>query len=167
MKHLILAVAIALLSTSAATTAWSQETTPTEQETKDFIVETMGKCEYVNEVKFEGSNLHLSTFAEGYMANPKTGKVLPFKQSFNGIVPVQKLKEVYAYQPSSANFHVKPNAELKFRCRATEDACLDRKNRRDSESIINACTHETNEVVAKAFNHLIGIYKAENPPLFE
>ena len=165
MKHLILAVAIALLSTPAATTAWSQQ--PTEQETKDFIVETMGKCEYVTEVKFEGSNLHLSDNDREF--NSFYNEFGDLYYSY--IVPVQKLKVAEAYNDYGI-------VSLSLTCRGAEGACSLRSNdegpikkgslSKTDLAIIKACSHQTNEVLAKAFNHLIGIYDAERPkPLFE
>ena len=167
MKHLILALVIALLSTPAATTAWSQQTEqagPTEQETKGFIVDTMSKCGPVNEVKFEGSNLHLSTYAEGLMIGTHTGRSMDITVSFNGIVPVQNLKGVYTIvYNSEGEITSVPNTRLGFHCKATESGCLG-NNRNE----FIACSGETNRVLKKAFNHLIGIYDAERPkPLFE
>ena len=167
MKRLILAVAIALLST-AATTAWShqtEQTGPTEQETKDFIVETLGNCKYVKAAEFEGSNLHLNAYVEQLYGNLTDGSSITFTLSFNGIVPAQNLKEVSAVLIKEDNWYIRPDTELKFKCKATNDGCMGNGG---SEKEIATCSHETHEVLAKAFNHLIGIYDAERPkPLFE
>ena len=158
MKHLFFALVIALLSTPAATTAWSQQTEqtgPTEQETKGFIVETMGKCKDTTEVKFEGSNLHLSL--SNKFGHNRYRRI---------IAPLQKLETV-----SAALGH--GGERLVFLCKGIEGDCIlgesnDGGKVRDSTAHMRACSHETHEVLAKAFNHLIGIYDAKRPkPLFE
>ena len=172
MKHLILALVIALLSTPAATTAWSQQTEqagPTEQETKDFIVETMGKCNGTNEVKFEGSNLHLSSMGRtsDIAGTPKI--------KIHLIVPVQKLKSVTKFSADATvllDLQIKPFHNLEFTCKATESACIqyfrDDRTVKSGGATTEACFDPTNKVLAKAFNHLIKIYDAERPkPLFE
>ena len=173
MKHLFFALSIALLTSSVATTAWSQQTEPTEQETKDFIVEKMSKCSATTEVKFEGSTLHLSTF--------RTVFTVALYQNF--IVPVQKLESVEAvsFTPDTPD-NGQSLFDLGFQCRGADGRCIVTESRgaeivsenKESNAIkvpgefIKACPHRTNEVLAKAFSHLIGIYDAKRPkPLFE
>ena len=168
MKHLILAVAIALLSTPAATTAWSQQTTPTEQETKDFIAKTMKRCEHLKGAQFRGENLHL----------------INTDSTWNLHVPVHELDIVGSGTHISrsdklgSNFtqhmHLGSNIEyLKFTCKGLEGACVKQTTDKGTKEygkyfLLGTCPEATNSALEKAFNHLIGIYKARNPkPLFE
>ena len=150
MKHLFLALVIALLSTPAATTAWSQQTTPptwsqqttqTEQNIKNFIVNTMGNCN-VN-VQFNGSTFHLQD------------------NNWDVLIPVHRL-----YQAEVINHY----SSLQFQCKQAEGACIsDDDNNWDSSSnnysavSTDACQSNydnTNVVLEQAFNHLIRIYDA-------
>ena len=143
MKHLFFALSIALLSSSAATTAWSQQTnppawiqqtTPTEQVIKGFIVGTMNHNCNVNNVDFDGSTFHLHDNRQDVL------------------IPVHRL-----YQAEVINHY----SSLQFQCKQAEGACIsdnDYNSRNYSEVITNACRDDTNVVLEQAFNHLIGIY---------
>ena len=147
MKHLFFALSIALLSSSAATTAWSQQTNPpawiqqttqTEQAIKGFIVNTMNHNCDVRDVQFDGSTFHLQD------------------DNWDVLIPVHRL-----YQAEVINHY----SSLQFQCRQAEDACISDNDNWDSnnysEVITNAClsNHDnTNVVLEQAFNHLIGIY---------
>ena len=59
-------------------------------------------------------------------------------------------------------------ATVRFYCLGSEGACVDRSKDRSAVGSIDSCPVKTNAVLEKAFNHLIGIYKAQRPkPLFE
>ena len=149
MKHLILALVIALLSTPAATTAWSQQTTPpawsqqptepTEQAIKDFIVNTMGNCD-VDNVQFNGSTFHLQD------------------DDWKVLIPVHRLYKAEAMYEN-----------LTFMCRRTEDAsnndCISDEDNWNSNNYsevrTNACQPRHNVVLEQAFKHLIRIYDAK------
>ena len=143
MKHLFFALVIALLSASAATTAWSQQTEPTEQETKDSIVNIMNFCGDLREVEFDEATLHLRIY--------DTGEIT---------LPVHKLDEALA---------IDHDESLKFICKETEGRCIlshgynESSPEEYSEMSTNACPDDINVVLSGAFNHLIGIYDARSP----
>ena len=171
MKHLFFALAIALLTSSVAATAWSQQTEPTEQETKDFIVDTMSKCGDVKEVKFEGSTLHLSTLEDDNLLIGADS----IRSDNHYTVPVQKLKSVEAFHHSfNSVSSILVIKNLIFHCKGADGDCTlidyvgNNDLKRMSSGITSACPKATQVVLAKAFNHLIGIYDAKRPkPLFE
>ena len=148
MKRLLFSFAIMLFASAAATTAWGE---PTEQETKDFIVTTVNKCDDpdLKEFQFKGANLHLRLhFSSGDSSRT---------------IPIDKLNSA-----KIGRFGVF------VRCAGSEGKCIKERNHdKGTETFVSGswtgeCPEETSRVLAKAFNHLIGIYKAQRPkPLFE
>ena len=154
MKRLLFSFAIMLFASAAATTAWGE---PTEQDTQDFIVSTIKNCAYASHlhgVRFDGSTFHLNT------------KIQLFGTEHFDIersVPVEKLKEAFV-----------DGYRVNWVCAAHEGKCITTVIAENSETLreytaySTKCPDESNEVLAKAFNHLIGIYKAQRPkPPFE
>ena len=152
MKRLLFSFAIMLFASAAATTAWGEAS---EQETKDFIVTTVNKCDDpdLKEFQFKGANLHIS--------------LLPENESYGGrssTIPIDKLK----YASAWTEF-------VKVQCAGSEGKCIKyhfhsdgTEKFYDDARATGDCPEETVQVLVKAFNHLIGIYKAQRPkPLFE
>ena len=171
MKRLLFSFAIMLFASAAATTAWGE---PTEQETKDFIVSTLNKCgtqsrntswsdtlataELVS-AEFDGAILAIT---EGYSWNPNVTQR----------IPLDKVSNVHSYDADSDEKILAVGghlfAKVQFDCLGSEGACVDNSNGRFATGAISACSETTNATLTKAFNHLIGIYKAQRPkPLFE
>ena len=154
MKRLLFSFAIMLFASAAATTAWGEAS---EQETKDFIVTTVNKCDDpdLKEFQFKGANLHIS--------------LLPENENYVGwsfTIPIDKL--------NSAGVGYTDKSVL-VSCAGSEGKCIKGGYHNEGSAPFHAsawatgdCPEETARVLEKAFNHLIGIYKAQRPkPLFE
>ena len=144
MKRLLFSFAIMLFASAAATTAWGEAS---EQETKDFIVATMNKCDdpKLKEFQFKGANLHMRWDGWSYT------------------IPIDKLKYAFAW-----------TEYVEGQCAGSEGKCMELRSSKGEElfsekgAATGYCPQETVQVLVKAFNHLIGIYKAQRPkPLFE
>ena len=145
MKRLLFSFAIMLFASAAATTAWGEAS---EQETKDFIVTTVNKCgdPDLKEFQFKGANLHMR-----WRKWPHT-------------IPIDKLKTVR----SSGETVLAECAGSEGKCIKVRDPDEGTETFKATNWATGTCPEETGRVLAKAFNHLIGIYKAQRPkPLFE
>ena len=171
MKRLLFSFAIMLFASAAATTAWGEAS---EQETKDFIVSTLNKCgvqyrayggrSWTVEAlspKFDAATLTVTSKTAG-AANVATTQHIPLDKVSNVSVLSTSASE-------GAKF-----TYLAFACLGSEGACVQRVYEGESNPIVYStgfignCSETTNATLAKAFNHLIGIYKANRPkPLFE
>ena len=174
MKRLLFSFAIMLFASAAATTAWGEAS---EQETKDFIVSTLNKCGVKSRTYSDGKTytVELASAEFNGATFVVTEKHNPGGNSTQRI-PLDKVSNASSHDAASVD-KVRTGdghlfAKVQFDCLGSEGACVDLENingkSRHAVGIIDTCPVTTNAVLVKAFNHLIGIYKAQRPkPLFE
>ena len=174
MKRLLFSFAIMLFASAAATTAWGEAS---EQETKDFIVSTMGKCGVQSRPLRSGS-----IFTVALVSAEFDGAILATTEKYSGNptytqrIPLDKVSNVSSDDADSEETIYTPGAGghffagVQFDCLGSEGACIVTSYSKDRSATgrFESCSVKTNAVLVKAFNHLIGIYAANRPkPLFE
>ena len=161
MKRLLFSFAIMLFASAAATTAWGE---PTEQETKDFIVSTMGKCgKQSSTIKGRAVTFEIVS-AKFDGATFFNTKKYSWRSDYTQRIPLDKVSKVYSRNAQDES----EVSVLHFECLGSEGSCMADSSGQFSSGVLLGCPATTNATLAKAFTRLIEIYSANRPkPLFE